>query len=519
MDSQEQTATMTETQDVRQADPCVMVIFGGAGDLTKRKLIPSLYNLYRNGFIGDRFAIVGCAMNALSDEEFRVHLDQAMKEFGIGRFDEKLWKSMRERCFYVSGTFDDAGTFERLKARLAEVDEQCTHSANHLYYCAIPPQFFGVVAKQLGDAGMVKPADGSEGWTRIVIEKPFGHDLQSAKDLNNELLSAFGEPQIYRIDHYLGKETVQNILTFRFANGIFEPIWNRRYIDHVQLTVAEELGVEGRGGYYEGAGALRDILQNHMFQVLCLVAMEPPISFHAEDILDEKVKVLHALNPPEPEEVLQVTARGQYAAGEIEGQAVPGYRQEPSVSPESTTETFAAVRLYVENWRWADVPFYLRTGKRLKGRDTEVVIQFRRAPLLLLRGMGAEQVRPNRLTIHIQPDERITLRFEAKRPGPGIRLVPVEMEFRYKDLEGDNPSTGYETLLYDVMVGDRTLFHRADMVEAAWKVVTPILDVWKALPPRDFPNYAAGSWGPRTADDLMKRDGREWVEPALDRTT
>jgi glucose-6-phosphate 1-dehydrogenase len=499
--------------DVRPADPCVMVVFGGAGDLTKRKLVPSLYNLRRNGLIGEQFAIIGCAMNSMSDEEFRVHLDQAMKDFGLGEFDPAVWQAMREHCGYVTGTFDDPATFERLKEKIAQVDQDAGTRGNALYYCAIPPQFFGVVAQQLGAGGLVKDVQGDDGWTRIVIEKPFGRDLASAAALNQELLSCFDERQVYRIDHYLGKETVQNILSFRFANGIFEPIWNRRYIDHVQLTVAEELGVEGRGGYYEGAGALRDILQNHMFQVLCLVAMEPPISFDADDILDEKVKVLHSLNPPEPEEVLHVTARGQYGPGAVEGEKVPGYRQEPSVKPDSTTETFAAVKLFVENWRWAGVPFYLRTGKRLHERETEVVIEFRRAPLLLVRGMGPEQVRPNRLTIHIQPDERITLRFEAKRPGPGIRLVPVEMEFRYQDLEGDNPATGYETLLYDVMNGDRTLFHRADMVEAAWKVVTPIMDVWSALPPRDFPNYEAGSWGPKSADELMTRDGREWVTP------
>jgi glucose-6-phosphate 1-dehydrogenase len=415
---------------------------------------------------------------------------------------------------YVRGDFGDPAAYAQLREVLTHVATECGTGGNVIFYLATPPQFFDQIATQLGAAGLVKQPDNPTGWTRIVIEKPFGRDLESARELNRQLLSIFQERQIYRIDHYLGKETVQNILLFRFVNGIFEPIWNRRYVDHVQLIVAEQIGIENRGAYYDQAGALRDIMQNHMFQLLCLVAMEPPISFDGEAVRDEKVKVLHAIKPMSPEQILNCTVRGQYGPGTVDGTRVPGYRDEPNVSPTSTTETYAAVKLFVENWRWADVPFYLRTGKRLACHDTEIVIQFRRAPLLLLRDTAAEQVQPNRLTIHVQPDERITLRFQAKQPGPAIHLVPVDMEFAYSQLGALGPSTGYETLLYDCMIGDSTLFHRDDMVEAAWQVATPILDVWKALPPRDFPNYPAGTWGPSAADALINRDGRKWIEPS-----
>jgi len=503
------TATTSSRPPARAADPCVMVIFGGAGDLTKRKLAPSLYNLARHGLLAQQFAVIGVAIDDYDDESFRTRLTEAVRSHDAV-VDATVWERLRANCHYVKGKFDDAQTYRQLAERIATAGQACGAPGNTFFYLATPPQFFGTIATQLGAAKLVKPLDAPNGWSRMVVEKPFGRDLESAQALNRQLLSAFDESQIFRIDHYLGKETVQNILMFRFLNGIFEPIWNRRYVDHVQILVAETLGVEGRGAYYDTAGALRDILQNHMFQLLCLVAMEPPVSLGAEDVRNEKVKVLHAIRRMKDEEVLQHTVRGQYGAGVIEGHDVPAYRAEPSVDPTSTIDTYAAMKLFVENWRWADVPFYLRTGKRLARHDTEIVIQFRRAPLTLLPGECGQQ--PNRLVIHIQPDERIALSFQAKVPGPVLQLAPVELQFFYRDLGEDSGATGYETLIYDCMIGDSTQFHRADMVEEAWKVVTPILDVWQALRPRDFPNYAAGSWGPAAADALLERDGRQWVD-------
>jgi glucose-6-phosphate 1-dehydrogenase len=494
----------------RPAEPCVMVIFGGSGDLTRRKLVPALYNLAHYGLLAQPFAVIGFALEPLDDDKFRAHLTEAIQSFCTG-FDAALWERLRANIYYLQGQFDDAAAYRQLAERVAEASRASGVHGNTLYYLATPPQFFGTIATQLDAADLVKKPDDPSGWTRLVVEKPFGRDLDSARTLNRQLAGVWDESQIYRIDHYLGKETVQNILMFRFLNGIFEPIWNRRYVDHVQILVAETLGVEGRGGYYETAGALRDMLQNHMFQLLCLVAMEPPVSLGAEDVRNEKVKVLHAIRRFKEEEVLQQTVRGQYGAGSADGKEAPAYRTERNVAPNSPTETYAAVKLFVENWRWADVPFYLRTGKRLAKHDTEIVIQFRRAPLTLLPGDRGQQ--RNRLIIHVQPDERITLSFQAKMPGPVLQLAPVELEFSYKQLGGDSQATGYETLIYDCMVGDSTQFHRADMVEEAWKVVTPILDVWQALPPRDFPNYAAGTWGPAAADALLERDGREWLEP------
>jgi glucose-6-phosphate 1-dehydrogenase len=503
-----------ETSHARVADPCVLVIFGAAGDLTRRKLVPSLYNLLRNGLLSSHFAVVGFARNEMTQDEFRRQMAEAIREFGMGKVDPALFDTLDKQFYYVTGEFGDPEAYNRLKEVLGQVEKECGARGNTLFYFATPPTFFAEIGRQLGKAGLVKSPEDRSGWSRMIVEKPFGRDLESARELNRQLLRVFDESQIYRIDHYLGKETVQNILLLRFMNGIFEPIWNRRYVDHVQITVAETVGVEGRGQYYEEAGVLRDMIQNHMFQVLSLVAMEPPISLAGDAVRDEKVKVLHAIKPMKPEDILHRTVRGQYREGVEHEERVPGYCSEPNVSPTSTTETYAALKLFVENWRWTDVPFYLRSGKRLARRETEVVIQFRRAPLILLADTPTSHVQPNRLTVHIQPDERITLQFEAKIPGPTIRMKPVEMKFSYSDLEeGSSPSTGYETLLYDCMIGDSTLFHRADMVEAAWAVATPILDVWKALPPRDFPNYDAGSWGPHSADELIERDGRQWVVP------
>jgi len=495
------------------ADPCCLVIFGATGDLTKRKLMPSLYNLARSGLLPDNFGICAFARRVNATQDFRRQLTEAMTQFGPKPLDVALWERIVSRIQYLSGDYGDPAAYQQLKQALETADGEYGTRGNYLYYLATPPEVFGEAAKQLHAAGLGRTGQPFAGWRRIVVEKPFGHDLDSARVLNAELQTAFDESQIFRIDHYLGKETVQNVLVFRFANGIFEPIWNRRYIDHVQITAAESVGVEGRGGYYETAGALRDMIQNHLFQLLALVAMEPPISFDGDVIRDQKVRVLQAIKPLEHEEIIHQSVRGQYGPGTVDGTKVPGYREEQSVPRDSATETYAALKLNVENWRWADVPFYLRAGKRLPRRETQIVIQFRRAPVLLFRSAGAANLQPNRLVLHIQPDERIEVQFQAKKPGAIVRLAPAEMNFCYNDLGESFLSTGYETLLYDVMIGDATLFHRADMVETAWKVATPIVDVWGALPPRDFPNYAAGTWGPTVADKLLERDGRSWHNP------
>ena len=472
--------------------------------------MPALYNLSGHGLLPREIAVVGQARSAGDDDMFRTRMTEALRQHVPG-FDQTVWQAMCPHLFYVSGDYDDPAMYAALSAKIAAAAAAVGAKPNVLFYMSTPPEVFATIATHLGRAGLVKALDDPTGWTRIVVEKPFGRDLESARALNHTLRTVFDEPQIYRIDHYLGKETVQNILMFRFLNGIFEPVWNRRYVDHVQIIAAETLGVEGRGGYYETSGALRDMLQNHLLQLLTLVAMEPPISLEAEDLRNEKVKVLHAIRRFREDEVLQSAIRGQYGPGTVDGRAVAGYREEAHVAADSRTDTFVAMRLFVENWRWADVPFYLRTGKRLARHDTEVVIQFRRAPLTLLPDECGQQ--PNRLTLHIQPDERITLSFQAKRPGPVLRLAPVQLEFAYRDLDGRAAGTGYETLLYDCLIGDPMPFHRADMVEEAWRVVTPVLDVWQALPPREFPNYAAGTWGPKAAEELLARDGRAWAEP------
>jgi glucose-6-phosphate 1-dehydrogenase len=492
----------------RTADPCVMVIFGFTGDLTRRKLIPALYNLASQQLLSREFAVIGIGRSPMSDEDARKKVTEDFKKFATGAVDKELWDWFVGRISYVNGDVDDPATYDKLKEALDRVDKEYNSHGNYFFYMATAHKYFDDVVERLARVGLMQVENGH--WRRVIIEKPFGHDLDSAKALNKHLLKVTAEHQIYRIDHYLGKETVQNILALRFANGIFEPIWNRRYIDHVQISVAETVGVEQRGDYYDGAGALRDMVPNHIMQLISLTAMEPPISFEANAVRDEQAKILHAVQPFTNQDVLTKTVRGQYGAGEMDGEPVPGYRSEEGVPPDSRTETFVAMRLLIDNWRWAGVPFYLRTGKRLSGRNTHVVIQFRRAPFMLFRETQVETMMPNQLVLHIQPEEGISLRFAAKTPGTTMDLGEVNMDFAYADYFGVTPSTGYERLLHDCMIGDATLFQRADMVEAGWRVVDPVLDVWKALPPREFPNYAAGTWGPKEADELMERDGRRW---------
>lgn len=491
----------------RRGDPCIMVIFGGAGDLTKRKLIPALYNLEQNHLLPEEFAIVGVSSAQIGSDDYREKLGQDIREFATTRVESESWDWFSKRLYYMPGDFGDAGAYTRLRDMLKQVEAERGTKGNCLFYLATAPRFFGEIVKQLGAAGL---AQENGQWRRVIIEKPFGRDLDSARALNREIKTVLDEHQIYRIDHYLGKETVQNIMAFRFSNGIFEPIWNRRYIDHVQVTVAETVGVEQRGGYYEEAGALRDMIPNHIMQLIALVTMEPPISFEAEAVRDEKSKIIHAIQPLSPEDVLTHAVRGQYGPGSVDGERAPGYREESNVAPNSSTDTFAALKLQIDNWRWAEVPIYLRTGKRMAKRVTEIAIQFRRAPFLLFRKTSVEALAPNLLVLHIQPTEGIALRFGAKVPGPVMQLGSVDMSFQYSDYFGAAPSTGYETLLHDCMIGDATLFQRGDMIEAGWSVVTPLLDVWKALPPRNFPNYASGAWGPHDAEELLRRDGRQW---------
>lgn len=492
----------------KPAPPCTMVIFGASGDLTKRKLLPALVNLAGEGLLSQQFAIVGFAFDQMNTDSFRELLTKEINEFSAEPVDQELWRWLLERIYYVQGNFADDAAYQRLKNQVTQAETKHNTQGNRFLYLAIAPQFFAPVVKKLGQLEMTREEGGR--WARVVVEKPFGHDLDSAIQLNKDLKETLEEKQIYRIDHYLGKETVQNVLVFRFANSIIEPLWNRNYIDHVQITAAESVGVEHRGAYYEKAGALRDMVPNHLFQLLTLTAMEPPISFAADAVRDKQTEILHAIQPPSPEDVLHNMVRGQYGPGMVNGERVPGYRSEPNVTPDSNTETFVALKLKIDNWRWADVPFYLRTGKRLCKRVTEISIQFRRAPFMLFRNTTIKDRRHNRLVLHIQPDEGISLRFGAKVPGSVMKLGLVNMDFDYARDFGTSHSTGYERLLYDCMMGDATLFQRADMVEAGWSVIQPVIDVWKALPPRGFPNYAAGSWGPQEADELLEREGRSW---------
>ena len=490
------------------AGPCAMVIFGGTGDLAGRKLFPAIYNLVKGKLLTSDFAIVGVGRNDYADEEYRKQMGEKLDKFATGKLDPKLREWILERVFYVSGDFKNQALYSNIKQKLDEVDKQCNTQGNYFFYMATSPEFFGDIVDQLGASELACERDGH--WRRVVFEKPFGNDLHSPKALNRQVSKVLHENQIFRIDHYLGKETVQNILVFRFSNGIFEPIWNRRYVDHIQITVAETVGVEKRGGYFDMAGTLRDMVPNHLLQLVSLTTMEPPISFSSGSLHDEQAKILHAIQPFSEEDVLHCAVRGQYGAGTIKGEKVPAYRTEEDVPKDSKTETFVALRLMIDNWRWAGVPFYLRTGKRLAARHTEVAVQFKRAPLVLFRDTPVSSLDANQLIIHIAPDEGISLRFGAKIPGAQMKVGQVEMAFNYADYFGSDSNTGYEVLLYDGMMGDQTLYQRADMVEAGWGVVDPILDVWKALPTRAFPNYAAGTWGPAEATDIIARDGRSW---------
>lgn len=526
---------------VRTPQPCAVVIFGATGDLTKRKLLPALYNLELENPLPAGLSVVAVARRAMTRDEWRQYAKDAINEFSRHRpVDPAVWESFSQGLFYHQAEFHDLAGYQRLGHLLQQIDQERGIGGNHLFYLATSPDYYPDIIHGLDQAKLVQKEDQSysqetsqrergdgnlryqdqrhhqerdepaAGWTRIVVEKPFGYDLESAKALNRTLLRVFSEEQVYRIDHYLGKETVQNILVFRFSNGIFEPIWNRRYIDNVQITVAEEVGLEGRAGYYETVGALRDMVQNHMLQLLTLTTMEPPVSFEANAVRDEKVKVLHAIPSLNHVQVRKDTVRAQYGPGWINGQLVPGYTQEPGVSPTSLTETYVALKLEVDNWRWAGVPFYLRTGKRLAKRVSEIDIEFKRPPFMLFKNTDVTELQPNLLTLRIQPDEGISLRFGAKVPGSAMHIRGVNMEFLYGSAFAGEPPEAYERLLLDCMLGDSTLFTRCDEVEAAWSIITSILEGWQAQQVAYLPLYPAGSWGPEAADVLLARDGERW---------
>jgi glucose-6-phosphate 1-dehydrogenase len=508
-------------QDGHLPDPCTIVIFGATGDLAQRKILPTLAHLMYHHPTPESFHIVAFARRPLDDEKWRAMVLESLSKYmpADDQLDEKARQVFAEHLFYCQSTFEDRTGYARLSDLLDRLDEEFGTGGNRLFYLATPPDTDHEIIYHLGGSGLARPArndgngNGDESWTRIIIEKPFGHDLASAQKLNREIARVFRENQIYRIDHYMGKETVQNIIAFRFANGIFEPLWNQRYIDHVQIVVAESLGLEGRAEYYEGEGAIRDIVQNHIMQVLCLTAMEPPVSFDADSIRDEKVKVLRAIPLFTPEEVAAQTVRGQYIAGSNDGKAVPGYKEEPGVKPDSCTETYVALKLFIENWRWEDVPFYIRTGKHLPRRSTEVTIQFKRVPHLLYKPSETLGLVPNRLTMRIQPDEGISLKIGAKVPGAARELRSVDMSFSYTSAFGIQSPEAYERLIADCMLGDSTLFIRRDEIEASWRIIDSITDVWKQLPPDTVRPYPAGTWGPKEADELIERDGRAWDNP------
>jgi len=492
------------------AEPCSVILFGASGDLAKRKVIPAMYDLAQHNSLGERYAIIGFARTPMTDESFRTTIGEAAKTISeVGPIDPAKWNDFSSNLYYSAGEYGDLNSYAQLAKRLAEIDKEKKLGGNRLFYLSTPPEVYPDIVEQLGRAGLAKPSNPNS-WVRIIIEKPFGRDLASARELNKIVLDVFEEKQVYRIDHYLGKDTVQNLLVLRFGNGIFEPLWNRNYVDHVQITAAETLGVERRGGFYETAGALRDMIQSHVLQLTSLTAVEPPASFDATAVRNEKLKVLQSIRPFNLEMVAQSVVRGQYAPGTVNGKKLAGYRDEPGVNPNSRTETFVAMKVLIDNWRWAGVPFYLRTGKRLAKRTTEIMIQFRCAPHIVFR---EREVEPNRLVLNIQPDEGISVSFGAKRPGTEMSIGNVTMNFSYREAFGGASRSAYATLVNDCLRGDATLFDRGDSVEAAWSLVDPILDVWSAARTGKVPTYPAGTWGPKESDQLLERDERQWYNP------
>jgi glucose-6-phosphate 1-dehydrogenase len=506
-------------EPLKRAGPCTAVILGAGGDLMRRKLLPALYHLMHDGLLDDDFALVGAGLETMTDATFRAAMRQAVLDARAagetGHVPDASWDRFAARLFYVQGDLASPALYAALRERLTDIERGCSPECGRLFYLALPPSVYASAIEHLSSSGLAARVADPAGrpWVRVIIEKPFGRSLDSARALNQVVRKALAEHQVYRIDHYLGKETVQNLLVFRFANSIFEPVWNRQHVDHVQITAAETVGVEHRAGYYEQAGVVRDMFQNHLLQLLTLTAMEPPVAFQADAVRDEKAKVLRAIRPIPTDAMHDYTVRGQYGPGTIGGTSVPGYRQEPKVSPSSPTPTYAAVRLMVDNWRWQGVPFFLRSGKRMARRATEIAIQFKRPPHLLFPQANGDTLAPNVLAIRVQPDEGISLCFEIKVPGVDVRMTSVQMDFGYAEAFGSTDHSAYETLLLDCMVGDATLFARSDSVEASWAVVDPIIQAWESRPPEHFPNYAAGSWGPAVADEFIARDGARWRTP------
>jgi glucose-6-phosphate 1-dehydrogenase len=498
----------TATTSARQADPCSFVVFGASGDLTHRLLVPALYNLAASGLLPEAFALIGVARSASTSEAFRDDLLKSLPKFATRDIDERIVKKLLGCVAYVEGEPDDEATYRKIGAELSRIERERATKGNRLFYLATPPAAFMPIGCHLGQSGLAREENGA--WRRVVIEKPFGTDLTSARKLNEGLLRVLKEDQIFRIDHYLGKETVQNIMVLRFANGLFEPIWNRHHIEHVQITVAESLTVGRRGSYYDAAGALRDMVPNHLIQLLSLIAMEPPSRFAADSVRSEKAQVLDAVQYQMNGDALRNSVRAQYGDGFVDNRPVEAYRQTKDVKPDSITETYVALRLMIDNWRWAGVPFYLRTGKALRAKQTEVAIKFRQAPVAMFRETPIDRLAENFLVIRIQPDECIGLEFNAKVPGPSITIGGVGMTFKYADYFDASPSTGYETLIYDCMIGDAILYPRADGIEAGWRVVQPFLDAWHETGGQGLATYRAGSEGPAEADELLARDGRRW---------
>jgi len=514
-----------KTPPMSQAEPCTMVIFGATGDLTKRKLFPALYQLAAEHLLAPRFAVLAVGREAsITDEEFRTRMREALRESDeVKRVDEDVWKEFEKHIFFVGGDATDAAAYEGIKKKLDEIESECEPmTRNRFFYLAVPPSVFKPIVQLLSSSGLVPRIDdpNQRPWARVVVEKPFGRNLATAHELNQLVLSLFAEHQVYRIDHYLGKETVQNVLVLRFANSIFEPLWNRRWVSHVEITAAETVGVEARGKYYEEAGVVRDIIQNHLLQLLALTAMEPPASMTADAVRDEKVKVLRSIRWFSPETIPENAVRAQYTAGTMKGEAVPGYRDEPDVAKDSQTPTYAAIRFYVDNWRWKGVPFFVRSGKRMPKRVSEIVVHFQAPPHLMFGGNGAgRDLEPNVLVMRVQPNEGVSLNFAVKVPGAAVALTAaievtsVDLDFTYAEAFGEIVAPAYETLLLDVMIGEQTLFTRSDEVEAAWRLIDPLLDYWASHPANPMPTYPAGSWGPKEADALIEQMNGGWRKP------